>query len=614
MQKDIRLHGHLGNGIEYFVTVAGTEAYQRYFFNIVQERGELRIFSPGNEFVLGSHGVTYEGNGGYFCEYMFGVDQPTTDLSKPDIVNRLVMYGARTDTERGTVLFSERTAGKESYETIFFEGNAVCNYFFFVHSKQLPHRLKEQQKELVRLLGKTLKRSANVGEERDDRLVAELFPFLQDPSAQLFMVKLINTHHKEYRDLFRTLYFRSKRISDVDFTRLADLAAAHRIDRYQLERMRIDVMYRHPLNRRIVDEYCNILVACNARNAINPLDNARLNRLKTLSLRNKIPGALFATLDELLKKGRVLQQAAAEEGYIAETREILQGFFLHGHDIDNSVDRIDMMTLLRSRKRAITTRDQHFDRLMLDFSRECDEKIRDGADPALMEGFSYIVTYLDRLDSTTSLIGQLAFMENSRINEELLQGLVEHKAAFDNLGPGCFDELFLHDLFSNPYLGRYGRLKMTTLLKGVELVQREQLMVQQLLQRLDTIDQEERLFLLLLEQVQRRVRNFYSSFATKADQDALRREVVAELKARNRIQGEVPEQIFQLVIRTLQTGAAYLQTLLPRIVATRNIAAREAFLANSGLDRFYVEELERAYYESNGLDLEQLYQIRQGLS
>jgi len=57
MQKDIRLHGHLGNGIEYFVLVVGTEAYQRYFFNIVQEHGELRIFSPGNEFVLGPHGV-----------------------------------------------------------------------------------------------------------------------------------------------------------------------------------------------------------------------------------------------------------------------------------------------------------------------------------------------------------------------------------------------------------------------------------------------------------------------------------------------------------------------------------------------------------------------------
>ena len=614
MQKDIRLHGHLGNGIEYFVLVVGTEAYQRYFFNIVQENNELRIFSPGNEFVLGPHGVGYEGNGGYFCEYMFGVEQPATDLSKPDIVNRLVMYGARTDTARGTIRFSERTTGKESYDTIFFEGNAVCNYFFFVHSQKLPRRLKEQQEELVRSLGKALKRSSSVGDERDDLLVSELYPLLQDPAAQLFIVKLINTHHKEYRDLFRSLYFRSKKIADDDFARLVNLAATYRIDRYQQERMRIDVMYRHPLNRRIVDEYCNILVSCNARNEINPLDNARLNRLKTLSVRNKIPGALFSTLDELLKKGRNLQLEHDEADYVAETRQILQGFFLHERQIDSSIDRIDMLTLLRSKKRAVTTRDQNFDQLMLDFSRDCDEKIRDGADPALLEGFSYIITYLDRLDTTMSLIGQLAFMENVRINVDMLQGLVEHKAAFDNLGKGCFDELFLRELFGNPYLGRYGRLKINALLEGIEQVLGDQLTLQQLYDRLAVIDEDERLSLVLLEQIRHRVRNFYSTFATKADQEALRREVTEELKARKRIRGEIPESLFRETIQTLQQEAHYLQTVLPKIIAQKDVAVREEFLANSGLDRFYVEELEREYYEINGLDLEELYQIRQGLS
>jgi uncharacterized protein (TIGR04442 family) len=155
---------------------------------------------------------------------------------------------------------------------------------------------------------------------------------------------------------------------------------------------------------------------------------------------------------------------------------------------------------------------------------------------------------------------------------------------------------------------------MTTLLEGIDQVQREQQTVHQLYLRLNAIDQEERLYLLLLEQVQRRVRNFYSSFATKADQDALRREVVEELKSSKRIKGDVPEEVFQQVIQTLQKEATYLQTLLPKIVATKDAAAREQFLASSGLDRFYVEELEREYYENNGLDLEELYQIRQGLS
>lgn len=613
MQKDIRLHGQLANGIEYFVLVVGTEAYQRYFFNIVQEADELRVFSPGNEFIIGAQGISFEGNGGNFCEYMFGVEQPTTDLTKPEIINRLVMNGACLEEEAGTLHFSEQTSGRESYDTIFFEGNAVCNYFFSVHSPRLSRKLGEQQQELVRLLGKTLKRTQVVGEERDDLLVDELFPLLQDASAQLFIIKLINTRHKAYRDLFRSFYFKSKKIADDDFSQLMNLANTYQIDRYQQERMRIDVMYRHPLNRRIVDEYRSILIACTSRGEISTLENARLNRLKALSVRNKIPGALFFTLDELLKKGRNLKEAGEEADYIAQTRQILEGFFLKQQDIDSSIDRDDMLTLIKAKKWAIAARDHHFDHLILDFSRDCDEKIRDGADPALLEGFSFVITYLDRLDSTLSLIGQLAFMENVRITEEMLHGLFEHRAAFENLHPGCFEELFIRELFDNPYLGRFGRLKMTELLEGLPLVQDDKLTIEQLHARLTAIDKEERLYLMVLELVRHRVRNFYSSYGTKAEQDALRREVVEELRARKKLSDELPDQVFQETVTTIQKEAVYLQSLLPTIIADRNTVLREDFLANAGLDRFYVEELEREYYEQNGLDLEEMYQIRQGL-
>ncbi|MDK9717523.1 MAG: TIGR04442 family protein [Trichlorobacter sp.] len=613
MQKDIRLHGQLANGIEYFVLVVGTEAYQRYFFNIVQEEDELRIFSPGNEFILGQKGISFEGNGGHFCEYMFGVEQPTSDLTKTEIINRLVMNGACLEEESGALHFSEQTSGHQSYDTVFFEGNAVCNYFFSVHSPRLSRKLGEQQQELVRLLGKGLKRTPAVGEERDDLLVDELFPLLQDEGAQLFIVKLINTHHKAYRDLFRSLYFRSKKIADDDFARLTSLASARQIDRYQQERMRIDVMYRHPMNRRIVDEYRSILIGCTARGEISTFENARLNRLKALSVRNKIPGALFFTLDELLKKGRDLKEADEEADYIAQTRQILEGFFLHQSEIDSSIDRDDMLILIKAKKWAIAARDHHFDHLMLDFSRECDEKIRDGADPALLEGFSYVITYLDRLDSTLSLIGQLAFMENVRITEEMLQGLLEHRAAFENLQPGCFEELFAKELFDNPYLGRFGRMKMTVLMEGLPLVQAEQQAIEDLHTRLIAVDQEERLYLMVLELVRHRVRNFYSSYGTKAEQDVLRREVLEELKARKKLAVNLPDHVFQETVTTIQKEAVYLQSLLPTIIAEKNAVLREDFLANAGLDRFYVEELEREYYEQNGLDLEEMYQIRQGL-
>mgnify|MGYP000961160326 CR=1 FL=1 len=613
MQKDIRLHGQLANGVEYFVLVVGSDAYQRYFFNIVQEADELRVFSPGNQFVIGSQGIQFEGNGGHFCEYMFGVEQPATDLTKPDIINRLVMNGACLEGSSGALQFSEQTSAQRSYNAVFFEGHAVCNYFFFVHSPRLPRKLPEQQQELARLLGKLLKRTEAVGDERDDLLVDELYPLLQDSSAQLFLIKLVHTAHKAYRDLFKTLYFRSKKIPDDDFARLMQLAASHQIDRYQQERMRIDVMYRHPMNRRIVDEYCSILINCTVRGEISRLENARLNRLKALSVRNKIPGALFYTLDELLKKGHDLQVVDEEADYISQTRQILEGFFLNRQGIDSSLDRDDLLTLIKAKKWAIAARDHHFDQLMLDFSRDCDEKIRDGADPALLEGFSYIITYLDRLDSTLSLIGQLAFMENVRITEEMLRGLSEHRAAFENLQPGCFDELFVQELFENPYLGRFGKIKIQLLQEGLASVQCEQQGIEELHAKLLAVDREERMFLMVLELVRHRIRHFYSSYGTRAEQDALWREVLEELKARKKLEAEVPERLFQDTIAVIQKEAVYLQSLLPTIIAEKNVALREDFLLNAGLDRFYVEELEREYYEQNNLDLEEMYQIRQGL-
>ena len=102
MHKDIRLHGYVAKYIEYFAIAAGVDAHKSYFFHIDQnDDDEIRFFSPGNEFVLGPEGVSHQGCGGSFCEYMFGVDQPIADLAKGEVINRLVMYGAHYDTATG---------------------------------------------------------------------------------------------------------------------------------------------------------------------------------------------------------------------------------------------------------------------------------------------------------------------------------------------------------------------------------------------------------------------------------------------------------------------------------------------------------------------------------
>lgn len=612
MYKDIRLHGHTGNNIEYYAIVAGADAHQRYFFNSTEDES-LRFFSPGNEFIIGNSGISHRGNGGSFCEYMFGVDQPLADLAKGDVLNRLVVYGAHYDNKTGALRFSDDTSGSQSYEKMFFEGNAVCNYFFFINSERFPGPLKKQQEGLVRLMGKAIKRSNAIGDGDENTLLKGVFALMNDPKAQLFLFKLIDKRHEEYRELFRSFYLSSKKMADEDFQMLTQLALHHGIDRYQQERIRIDVMYKHPDNRRIVDEYKNILISCNRKGEINKLENARLTRLKTLSVRNKIPGALFYTLDEMLKKDKKMVDLE-ENDYIAETRQILEGLFFSERHIESTIDGEDMLKLLYAKKRASENRDHTFEEILLDASKACDEKIRDGAEMSLLEGFSYIITYFDRYDSTSSIINQLAFMENVRISEEMLRSLLGNRKEFDDIRPGLFEELFFSCLFDNKYLGKYGRKKVKTLIKGLKLIEENRLSTEALLAELLRIDAEERTFLVLVDHVRERIRNFYSKYATKADQEALKHEVAEELKNKKLITGAIPDELFHETILTIKKEAIYLHNLLPHIISEKNILLREDFLENSGLDRFYVEELEREYYELNGLNMEELYQIRKGLN
>ncbi len=121
---------------------------------------------------------------------------------------------------------------------------------------------------------------------------------------------------------------------------------------------------------------------------------------------------------------------------------------------------------------------------------------------------------------------------------------------------------------------------------------------------------EENLYRLLLGHVKERIRHFYSRYNTKAEQEELRSEITAEMHNKGLLEGEIPTGLFRDVIVNIKKEAMYLHNLLPRIVAERDKALREDFLKNSGLDRFYLEELEREYFELNNLPLENLHKIR----
>ncbi len=604
MFQEIRLHGHIDDTVEYFATAVAADAYRRFFFE--QMEGGLRLFAQGNELVLEARGVRHQGNGGHFCEYMFGINQPLSDMVKGQVGNRLVLYGTRH--QGGERLdFSDPGEGMALYDTLFTEGHALYNYLFFV-SGAVCGPLRKQQEEILRLLGKTLKRSRGVGEGRQQRLIAETFDLLQEHSA-FFLVQLVHKKNRMYHDLFHHLYHTYRSIPDPDFERLQQLAARLEIPVYQQERIRIDVMYKHPTNRPIADEYRNLLLDCRRRGEIGLAENARLSRLKTLAMRKKIAPALFTTLEKRLMKN--LPVTHEEQDYLAETRQILEGLMHTRHGIDAGLNQEDILKILHAKKRALELNDRAIEQILLDAGRLCDERIRDGAPFVLREHFHRLLEVLNRFEETAGLVNCLAFMENSRLSEKLIVTILETRRLLDDFAPATFRLLLVEGILHNSYLGHFGRRKLNRLTEGLARIAAGQATVAGLLADLLAIDREEHLFRLVLGRVKERLRHLYGQIAGGEEREALRVQVGRELVERDLWQGDIPADLFRAVIVQLEKEALYLQQLLPRIIAGDDRQLREDFLANSGLDRFTVEELEREYGELNGIAPDLLQRLRQ---
>ena len=596
MHQELRLHGHIDDSIEYYVTVAAHHAEGCHFYERDEE--ELRIFSPGNEVRLDRTGLSHWGNGGTFCEYMYGIDQPLPDLLKREVKNRLVMYGA-CYRENGELNFSDNTAGRVPYDTIFEEGHAISNCFFFV-TGSIYGALKTQQEGLLCLLGKVLKRTPHVASSDDAKLVDELFGLLGHKS-HFYLIRLLNKKHLAYAELFRNLYFKYRAIPDEEYENLTVLAQRLGISVGQQKRIRIAVMYAHRDNRTVVDEYRDILVDCHLRGTISRQENARLTRLKTLATRNKIPPALFSPLEENLKYEKLVDQ---EQDYISETREILSGLLLNRLRLDQAITRDDMVRLLEAKRQAMNNRDYLFDQIMLETSKACDEMVFAGADVASVEKLSSIIDYFEHYERSVTEINNLAFMVGVRIEEPILSS-----KAIDRLEKGLFERLLFADLLANKFLGFYGRRKVVVLRQAL----RDGWTTDAMMTALREISREEDLYGRLLGIVKEQLRLKYTRAVTWQDRSVLQEEVAAILACQDGKEAPFPQQIFYDVMVNVEKEFFYLQELLPRIIRNNDIALREDFLLNSGLDRFYIEELENSYLLRHGLDEKVLAVVRKGV-
>jgi len=605
MIREIRLHGTANEAVEYYVTVTGEDLSNRYFYES-HPSGD-RFFSGGNEFVIAPDGVRYSGNGGSICEYMFGVDLPLKDLLRKDVTNRLVMYGAFYD-QGENITFSNNTDGGETFDRVFLSGHAVSNYFFFLHpSKRID--VKDLQRELLKNIGKQAKRSEMVGAANDAALCREIFDAYGDPKALVFLFRLVNRNTGNYYHTFHDLYAQQKTFAPEATAELESLAQKFNIVPYQQERIKIDGMYKLPENKKVVDEYKDILIGITDKGETNPSDLAKLSRLRTLSLRLNIPHMLFDTLDELLLKDMHIVEVE-EPDYIRDTRAIFEGLFFRTDKIRGHVSQEDLIKLLKAKERSTRQHDPAFESLLLDTVRVCDEHARDTNDMSVMEAMSAILTYFDRYDSASTLINNLAFMENSTLTEDNIRSISGNKEVFDAVDQNLFKELFIDSIRENRYLTRYGRKKVELLAKGQNDIKAGDTTYRDLAATINRINMVGNLYSAIHRYIKERFKSIYAELNSKDDQEIFIQDLSRELQAKGIVKGAVPHAIFEEIILDIRKESFYLNNLLPHIIISRDNHVREDFLLNSGLDRFYIEELERDYFSMNQIDQGILEEIR----
>ena len=601
MIKGLRLHGSIGT-IDFFAFAAGAGIYNTYFYE--EGPGRIRFFSHVNEFTITSDKVVYKGSGGSFCEYMFGVKKPVKDIEIKEILNRLIMFGAFRDNNE-QVIFTNNTGGQEIFSGLFLQGHAVTNYYFLVAS-DFEGDYKKRQKHILRYFGKFLKRIDLSADGGDTELFSRFCSELRENRSTVFIFKLINRANLEYYAAFKSFYSGKREITADNDLSLEEIVVKNGIDRNQQERMKMDIMYKHPDNRVVVDEYRDVLIKGLTRDTLRTAEYAKLSRLRTLGIRNNIPVVLFDTLDELLLKGRKIQETE-EKDYLKDARAILENLFFRDPALKQYIIKEDIVRLIKAKHAACSQNDKGFDQLLLDMGKACDEFSRESDDFHIFEEFSSIVTYFDRFDSMHAILGQLAFMNNIEFNEESLRSLIDNKREFDKLDSELFKSVFIKDLLMNRYITGSGKQKINIISGGIENIQQGDSSLKDVISELKSVTEGERLYHETHAALMERKRSFFPGLEMKE----IRADITAELSERG-IARKIPARLFEKVLMDLRKESLYLKQIFPIIIQTGDSALREDFLINSGLDRFYIERLEKDYFEERGLDTIVLESIREG--
>ncbi|MBL8150846.1 MAG: TIGR04442 family protein [Blastocatellia bacterium] len=602
MIQDIRLHGSIAARYEYYTTIIGPGIDLRFFYEQGEDRlgWRDRFFFGGNEVALYSDQIYHRGNGGTFCDYMLGIAQPVKDLLKPEVRNRLVMYGARYDEEGEHIIFTNETAGRESYQKIFSEAHAFANYSFFI-AGDIQGDLKTVQESVLRLTGKFLKRSDLSDDSDGHRLAQRLYREIDISRWTLFLLKLIDLYAFDYYRAFTTFYSEDRSIDIEQRSELLSLASKYRLSQSECDRLELDAVYKHPENRKLIDDYKEVLISRYHGKQNNQIVELKRNRLRTMGAQRHLPSHLFDKLDKALRPRQTDYETPI---CLIEAKKCLQEIAERSlaTGISSSALTEDQFTrFLCARLEALESHYSSFDDIVTELKHEYEVRTHQS-----VEIFDAVIAHSERFENAYGIVKSVALIDDYDLTEEKLFQIAITKDIVDCVRSSMFDELIFNTIEHNSYLNIHGRERLKKLKEGINLLLAGEVYPEEIVESIRNINKELRLRNQIEKRLRERIRDFGRQSINKQEYDLLRADLGRRLIQEGVAAEEIPPDLFSSVLVTIREERLYIEELLPQIILNRDLRLREDFLENTSLDRFRTEELEQQYLYENGFGSEVL--------
>lgn len=297
---------------------------------------------------------------------------------------------------------------------------------------------------------------------------------------------------------------------------------------------------------------------------------------------------------------------------LEKARQALANYFKSSTaDGDDMSDDI-ILSILLARNASVEQNDQRFEQFILAVGKYCDERCNEASNAwkTVRRNFLRLVGILQRLDEASKSINKLVFFARGIPDIVTLDMLSATWNELNAIKPGLNRKLLIDDLLTSDLPGRMGHKRLTHLLEGLECLSQGVGTVLDIHQRLGRVEREEQTLVKVVSTIQDAIGNRYGWLAGDCERDTIKRIVSIELRHQRFLDGDIPDNLFDVGLRLAKNSLMYMNTLLPIIVSQSDVGLREEFIRDSGLDRLLVEELEEFWCSRENISHNRLAPIR----